>query len=200
MSYILDALKRADAERERGVVPGLYARQVTSSTGKSVTPARSSVWLALVLILTLGAVAGGVVLWRSSAETPRQALPEPTVARPTPATPLPPSAIQVTSIAPARTMPASAPLPLPLSKPPTSAAPTTAPPLLADLSEDIRRQIPALNISGAVYSENPGQRLLLVNNLVLNQGSQAAPEISLEEIGAKSSVFNFRGTRFRLTH
>jgi general secretion pathway protein B len=74
------------------------------------------------------------------------------------------------------------------------------PPLLADLSEDIRRQIPALNISGTVYSENPGQRLLLVNNLVLNQGSQAAPEIKLEEIGAKSSIFSFRGTRFRLAH
>jgi general secretion pathway protein B len=75
-----------------------------------------------------------------------------------------------------------------------------AAPLLAELSEDIRRQIPALTITGAVYSDNPGQRLLLVNNQVLPQGSLAAPEVTLEVIGTKSSTFSFRGNRFRLQH
>jgi general secretion pathway protein B len=79
------------------------------------------------------------------------------------------------------------------------AAPAVVP-LLSDLSEDIRQRIPALVITGAVYSENPAQRLLLVNNLVLTQGSQVTPELILEEIRAKSSVFSFRDTRFRLTH
>jgi len=51
-----------------------------------------------------------------------------------------------------------------------------------------------------VYSSNPGQRLLLVNNLVLPQGAQAAPEVTLEEIRPKSSVFSFRGSRFQLAH
>lgn len=73
-------------------------------------------------------------------------------------------------------------------------------PLLSELPEDIRRQIPALTITGAVYSETPGQRLLLVNNLVVNQGGLVAPELNVEEIRPKSSVFNFRGTRFRLAH
>ena len=82
--------------------------------------------------------------------------------------------------------------------PPAVAAP--AAPLLSELSEEVRRQIPALVITGAVYSNNPGQRLLLVNNQVLTQGSQAAPELKLTEIGEHSSVFDFRGTRFRLTH
>ena len=73
-------------------------------------------------------------------------------------------------------------------------------PLLSELPEDIRRQIPALGISGAVYSDNPAQRLLLVNGQVLGQGSLAAPEVALVEIRAGSSEFSFRGTRFRMAH
>ena len=81
-----------------------------------------------------------------------------------------------------------------------ASATPAAVPLLSDLPEEIRRQIPPLAITGAVYSDNPAQRLLLVNNLVLTQGSLAAPEVSLEEIRVRSSVFSFRGTRFRLAH
>jgi general secretion pathway protein B len=74
------------------------------------------------------------------------------------------------------------------------------PPLLNELPDALRRQLPALSITGAVYADDPKQRLLLVNNQVLPQGSQVAPEVTLEEIHQRSSVFNFRGTRFRLAH
>lgn len=73
-------------------------------------------------------------------------------------------------------------------------------PLLSELPDSIRRQLPPLAISGSVYSSNPGQRLLLVNNQVLAQGAQAAPEVTLEEIRPKSAVFSFRGSRFQLAH
>jgi general secretion pathway protein B len=90
--------------------------------------------------------------------------------------------------------------PEPVAKPsPAQTAPATVP-LLGDLPEGIRRQIPPLVINGAVYSKNPAQRLLLVNNQVLGQGVQAAPGVTLEEIHAKSSVFSFQGTRFRMAH
>ena len=55
-----------------------------------------------------------------------------------------------------------------------------------------------LNVTGAVYSETPAQRLLLVNGLVLPQGATAAPDVVIEEIRARSATFNFRGTRFRV--
>ena len=229
MSYILDALKQADAERERGVVPGLYARQVTTPAGQSTGHARKSLWLTLAAALLLGGISGGLAIWRAPAEVPRQTLPEPAVARLTapvaapqpPAVPAPvpqaaPALAPVIPLAPTvMAAPASAPSPvkaaapakmialpssLPATKASAIAAPVAAVPLLSDLPEDIRRQVPALTISGAVYSENPGQRLLLVNNQVVNQGGQAAPDVNLEEIGAKSSIFSFRGTRFRLAH
>ena len=73
-------------------------------------------------------------------------------------------------------------------------------PLLSELPEEIRRQIPALTITGAVASENPAQRLLLVNGQVLPQGAAAAPEVLIEEIRARSSTFKFRGSRFRVTY
>ena len=72
--------------------------------------------------------------------------------------------------------------------------------MLAELPEATRRQIPALAISGAVYSENPAQRLLLVNGQVLNQGSEVAPDLKVLEIRSNSSEFVFRGTRFKLAH
>jgi general secretion pathway protein B len=81
-----------------------------------------------------------------------------------------------------------------------SPAPSAAPPRLAELGDDRRRQIPTLNITGAVYSEVPAQRMLLVNGLVLKQGDSAAPDLIVEEIGASASVFSYRGERFRVAH
>jgi general secretion pathway protein B len=76
----------------------------------------------------------------------------------------------------------------------------SAVPLLSELPEAMRRQIPALVIAGAVYSDDPNQRLLLVNNQAFGQGNTVAPGVQLEEIQTSSSIFNFQGTRFQLMH
>jgi general secretion pathway protein B len=89
-----------------------------------------------------------------------------------------------------------------------SAAHTVAPaasvaavvPLLNELPEDIRRQIPTLTVTGAVDSDYPAQRMLLVNGQVLKQGSMLTPDLNLEEIRAHSSVLSFRGTKFRIAY
>jgi len=72
--------------------------------------------------------------------------------------------------------------------------------MLSELPEALRRQIPPLTIAGAVYSDDPNQRLLLVNNQAFGQGNTVAPGVQLEEIQANRSVFNFQGTRFQLDH
>jgi general secretion pathway protein B len=131
MSYILDALRRADAERERGAVPGIHARplQAAASTADAQPAARPWVWAVLGLLLAVI----GVVLWQtlfggaasqrpetalSSAQTPDAAPLEPPRSRaviasdPTPSQTAPP-------LAAATAMPAAvlAPTPTPLSAP-----------------------------------------------------------------------------------
>jgi general secretion pathway protein B len=221
MSYILDALKRADAERQRGQVPGLHAQQATAPAFQPEPGARKRLWLGVGAALALGAVAAGLWLWytpepapdaRLAAADPAQpgitttppaSIPAPKPAQPTPAVKTQPPPKPKVAAAPTTAPSASAPAmqkPLPVAKaPPAPAAPGSIP-LLSELPPDLRRQIPAITINGVVYSDNPGRRLLLVNQQVLTQGSQAVPEVSLEEIGPHNSVFSFRGTRFRMAH
>ena len=266
MSYILDALKRAEAERERGAVPGLHARQTLTPTPHMTGRAQRRVWTGAGMVLGLAVMAAaGWWFWQKTPDAAvRMAAVEPVVASPvvpaplaspasapiptptptpapTPAPkpapkPKPPAVAQeasepqpaaalrpreaapspVPAVAPAASLSAakSAPAeralaakPLPPLKPkpdPVAKAPASqaAPAVrrLRDLPEEMRRQIPPLTITGSVYSANPDKRLLLVNNQVLAQGSLAAPEVTLVEIQAKSSVFSFRGTRFRVVH
>ena len=71
-------------------------------------------------------------------------------------------------------------------------------PILADLPESLRRQIPAINISGSVNSDTPADWALIINDQVFGKGSQVAPDLRLEEVSANSAVFNFKGQRFRI--
>jgi general secretion pathway protein B len=98
---------------------------------------------------------------------------------------------------------AVAPTPAKAGKAPAAVAKASAPvaavaPLLSELPESAKRGLPTLTITGAVASDNPAQRLLLVNGQVLPQGAMAAPEVMIEEIQARSATFTFRGTRFRI--
>lgn len=222
MSYILDALKRADAERQHGTVPSLHTRQVTTPALQNTSGAQNRRWLtaSAVLILAAAAAVGGW-FWRApSNDAPRQAdaqialtspvaspPPLPALAAPT-LLPAPvPAPVTAAPVAP-KPKPEPAPKPetpprriaAPKPTPPPPAAASADLPLLSELPDNIRRQIPAMAINGVVYSDNPGQRVLLVNQQVLTQGSQAVPDVKLEEIRPHSSVFSFQGTRFRLAH
>ena len=228
MSYILDALKRADAERERGAVPGLHARQATGPAFQAARSRQQRAWMTAAALLGLaGLAATSLWIWQRPEAAVRLAVVEPAAPQPSvlmaqpapvvlpkpmPAAPaavvpsVPPPAPAASRPAPsARATPAPAPPPPRPKADPVArqASSQAAPPAVrpfSDLSEELRRQIPPLAITGSVYSNSPGKRLLLVNNQVLAQGSLAAPEVTLEEIQAKSSVFSFRGTRFRVAH
>jgi len=85
MSYILDALRKADAERERGAVPDLHAQLLPPGRPEfEAEPVRSSplLWLGAGLLLAIGA---GVLWWVMGDGDP--AAPVPLAA--TPALPAP---------------------------------------------------------------------------------------------------------------
>lgn len=238
MSYILDALKRADTERERGAVPGLYARQVINPSRTTGGGASARLWVSLaIILLVLSLVAAGLYFLRpppqpigasSAPLAANQTAPSLVLSTPAPTAATEPSPTAVAAaIQPApqarqphpAPAPTATPVPLPTPMPtaaalatqastsaastpmpPAAAPPLPSTPLLSELPEELRRQIPALTVTGVVFSDAPGQRLLLVNNQVLTQGSPVAPELTLIEVGAKSSIFSFRGNRFRLAH
>lgn len=209
MSYILDALQRAEAERERGGVPGLNARPVPPSAAPTVLSTRQRAAWSVVAVALAGTVAAGLWAWYLPVAVP-VAEPAPqgqAVPSAAPPAVIPLTVVEVAAPPVARVV---APKPVPTTQPPTPAPiqPTAAASspaaaslaLLSELPQDIRQQIPALAINGAVYSDNPSQRLLLVNGQVLSQGSLVAPDLTLDRIGANSSEFSFRGTRFRVAH
>lgn len=198
MSFILDALQRADAERERGAVPGLHARQVNSTIDSQGTGSRKGMGLAVVGAVTLALAA--TVGWMWLGNPPAAVVPVASMPiAPPAASAQPPKPAPMAPSTPPQRPPSAAKTPAsPAKEVAVPAAPMA--PLLSELPEEIRRQIPPLGISGAVYSDNPAQRLLLVNGQVLGQGSLAAPDVTLVEIRSSSSEFSFRGTRFRLTH
>ena len=62
MSYILDALKRAESERERGVVPGLHSQSVPLS--RPVAGSRVVAKPLMLTVAALGLALLGTLVWR----------------------------------------------------------------------------------------------------------------------------------------
>lgn len=141
MSYILDALRRAESERTRGQVPGLDA-QALALTGDDERPARSGRAARLAgggAALVLVAVAAWWGLSREEAAVPPAlstatsvpaspvaVAPMPATTAPVPAAwPAPPSVAPVAPVAPVATTPAPPPvatLPPPAPVPPAVVA------------------------------------------------------------------------------
>lgn len=126
MSYILDALKRADAERQRGHVPGLHTRSspeldTQPSESARIDMRRRWVLLLLAALLVLG------LLWWWLGTVPAEPAPAALVASPTPSTqpeaassqpaPVPTDSTQTSEPAPPP-LPILAPAP---ARPPTAA-------------------------------------------------------------------------------
>lgn len=222
MSYILDALKRADAERERGSVPGLHAQPVPLAEARlQRTSGGLTRWLVPGVGLAVALLA--VLAWRMTArqEVVKPATPTiaATIAAPIVAPIVAPVAAPIAlPVAPAvAPRPAPVPAPAPPSKvlpeardnvktqapaPAAAAAPAADSriPSLAELPDDVRRQLPTLSISGSIYSDNPAQRLLTIGSQVFQEGDKPAPDVVLEQIRPKSAVFSYKGTRYSVAY
>ena len=118
MSYILDALRKADAERARGAVPDLHAQPVLRGSAGAAppTPAQPWVWAAAAMAVTAACGLAWALLTRDAARDPQAAvanvaapapLPPPT---PTP-TPLPTAPLAAQTAAQAAAQAAALPAP-----------------------------------------------------------------------------------------
>lgn len=257
MSYILEALKRADREREQGHVPGLHSQQASYLEAPADDEPRVSPALGWVLggatLAGLGA-AGWLWLQDEPAPAPSAAPPlaarQPAAVRPgnvptvppvppvavaaapaalpaapppalrlEPPRPLPKPKVPVAAPAQPEVPPAPAPVPLPGSTAPIARAPAPAAAVGAvpaaaprvpaaslpnaakaaapgPMPEEVRRELPALGISGSVYSDRPADRMLIVNGQVLRERDELAPGFMLERIQPKSAIVLHKGQRY----
>jgi general secretion pathway protein B len=270
MSYILDALKKADAERERGTIPGLHSQPLAPAPDDGDerdhdreprgAAARSPlVWVGVGVGACLVGVLAVALLMREPDEPPVASGTNTGVANPDTA-PLAqttrgegaapadvnrmPSGMQAPADMPAptpyqatpgreqdmgyATAPPAQQTPAPVNRNRPSprddasngnattgsmnSAGRTAPtqgrdaqdagagriPTYAELPEDVRRDIPALTIGGAMYSDTAANRMLVINGQVFHEGDQPYQGLVLEEIRLKSAVFKQRNTRFSI--
>lgn len=223
MSYILDALKKADAERERGAVPGLHTHAEPLPHDELPQPAGNPTVIWIVAGVSLGAaLAMGYALWGRDAppteHAPAVAI-EPAPPSMVPAMPardaLPEPVKQPAYAAAPQPTPAPAPVPAPVerrveAKPSVKASPApqakeaasaTARPLsVSELPDEIKRELPQLSIGGAMHSDTPSSRMLILSNGVFHEGDQPYPGLVLEEIKLKAAVFRFKGYRYSVNY
>jgi len=214
MSYILDALRRAQTERSRGSVPGLDTPTFSTGNPSALQQSqhvglRGMGWvLATVLFgvllvwwLTQPAAVQSVVL--SSPQSPADE-DESVLAQQQ--TVLPQESEEVPEEKQARVADASVvDTPSIAVKKETEAISTiatepaiTAVFALVDLPVAVRGQLPRLQLAGLTYSSNPAHRMVIVNGEVLHEGDTAAPELVLERIEANRTVWRFKEWRYAM--
>lgn len=249
MSYILDALRRADSERERGAVPSIHSPP-TPPVIDDPKPARGQpqavlVGVIVVLLLALAGLLAWHLMGRKEAPTP--AMPDnpapvtsaaaPTVAAPEPA---PSPVVEPPARDPAPTHmsppmrapqawpqqpPARQPSPslgaaqpvvtVPTRPTPAASTSTAVPPAAVsanppeadtrlytvnDLPPNIQRELPKLVVGGAMYSEVPSNRMLIINSQVFHEGDKLSADLQLQEIKLKSAVFKYKGFRYGVSY
>ena len=204
MSYILDALRRAESERQRGHVPGLHANPIPADHAdddEAAALARRWLWGAAALALGAAGLASWL-LWPAAAPAPVQLasapLPPPPIQRPPAAVPQPGPELKRLEPAP-MTLETPAPVETRASPAPPASAERPVP-ALAELPEAFRRSLPPLATSGAMYSDTPAQRMLIVNGQLFREGDKIADGLVLEQIQLKRAIFAARGERFSVSY
>ena len=145
MSYILDALRKAEAERERGTVPGIHAQPVRQVSAEAAARAAMPTWVWAVVAACV--VLAGLLVWQMVRRGSDAVAPVVTAAAPSA------SAVTVTPTATVLATPATAttptPTPTPMTASPaappavTATPPAKSPPLPA-IAAALREAVPAV--------------------------------------------------------
>ncbi len=208
MSYILDALRRAEAQRSRGQVPTLTSpsngqADRTSSAETDAATARWA-WPVAGVALAVLLVAAGTVGWRLALP---KAEPAPVQAEAAVRTLAPPAPTAVVPVVPAPPTPTPTPVPPPVRAPadtpssqaqPAPPAPPVALPSRQDLTPAQQRGLPPLVLTGTVYASERRERLAMLNGDLRREGDRVAPELFIDEIRRRDVVMRWKGLRFTL--
>ncbi len=218
MSFILDALKKSEIERQRQSVPGLMdTRFKERRTGLPVWAAALCVLFGVNLLLLT------FVLWNRSAPAPHAARPAdsaPAVAAARPAadaapptaqhfSPLDPSPVYAPEIpVPAAVPAAAAPVkpvmhaarradPI-LSKEDPPAEDQEVLPTINELNLTGAQALPELHLDVHVYASRPADRFVYINMRKYHEGAALQEGPVVERIRRDGVVLNYQGLKFVL--
>ena len=219
MSFILDALRKSEHERERRALPGLIESSVARRTPSTLT------WVlgAFGVLLVLNAAILLYVVVRPAAPptaAAQERSPPAAEIRATIAAPLRAAAPNLASN-PGRTRPLAAevaaadpalevPEPPPVTHPSVpvavmAPAPARAPvngtvwPTLRQLPAADAAALPPLNLDLHVYSSVAAQRFVIINGQRVREGGQLREGLLVEQITPEGALLNRQGKRFVLT-
>ena len=203
MSFILEALRKSEAERQKQSAPGL------ADTRYKAKEQRRNYWIPLlVLILAANAVAVSFLLLDDAPEEKQSVATAPVAPREIQREPASNiqapdvrSLYQETVVAP-RTTPApdpksakSTPVPEKVAALPNE---TVALPSYQQLAADGLVSFPSLHVDIHVYSAEPGQRFVFINMNKYREGEVLKEGPSIDKITETGAVLNHQGTRFTL--
>ena len=195
MSYILDALKKSDQQRNLGTPPTLQFVQATMSA-----PKRPSIFhygLLAVVLLGAGVAIGLLRPWQAE-QMPAGTGP---IAQGSPVNisqPAAPSTMTASPEVPANTALEITAAPV-QQKPANLDAKTQEQQALTfdELPARIQREIPEIAVQLHAYSSKPAERLAYINSKKLREGDSVMPGLTLEQITPDGMIFNYKGYRFR---
>lgn len=216
MSYILDALQKANAQRHQGAVPVLDSGVIHAGMAAR-QPGTGRRWIWLASCLAGGLMLTSVWWWfgRAAPATPAAAsestaVPSAVLA---PAPAASSSDEQLSTLANSRVFesrgpilaaPPAAPAPAPAttSTPTPSSSAAGSPNATADAAVALASasDTAGLTVTGSTYSANPQHRMLIVNGQVVREGQELRPGLRLEVIGPRSAILDDRGRRFNLNY
>lgn len=217
MSYILDALKKADRERTLGKVPDLE-----TADWPARQQSRSQLWmwiLGAVLVIN-GLFVSLALLDRTNTESlsqadvaqapsdSPQAPPVVPIARPPvesvlqettrPRMPVSPPVQQAAKPAMAPSSATQIPATTPTRKSPTTTSGEYDLPEWRELSLDFRSRLSLPRIDVHVYADDPARRFIMADLKKYREGETLANGALLERIHPGSIQLNYEGTRFRV--
>jgi general secretion pathway protein B len=212
MSFILDALKKSESERQRQAGPALLEARI-------VRPSRRPpIWAITIGVLLL--INFGVVAWllsRTGAAAPATGTPASVAPAPTGEAP---AAGTMPAVAPpalaAPTAPAAAAARVPDSSPtaespdavnPADLEPAVAPPAGAAPEAanaglrpyaELAATLPQLRLDLHVYAANPAERYAFINMHKVHEGDVTPEGVRVTQITREGVVLDYRGTEFLL--
>lgn len=214
MSFILDALRKSELERQRQSGPSIAELPVARDDRRLP---RALLAIGLLLVVNVGVLLFFLLRDTTGAlpAVETTSITAPVVATPVVAAPMPaPADIAPTvdspvvdarvtepEVMPEATLPPPAPDPTLLPDASVTYSPGPVedmPPPIADLPAQVTAGLPELSVDLHIYSDDPAKRVVFINGRRYQRGGVLVEGPTVEEINREGAVLSYHGRRFLL--